>query len=118
MLKFSAWAKNNEIKRLNKDAPLIIKYTKETVRPEKVPEVALLTRKHLDHAHSNFGTSEIGLKRTIDEYERLHKEARRQKDEISLTAFTLVLIYARSLNIGKDCSPAIKSIDSFISDYK
>ena len=116
MFKFSAWKKRNKIQRLNKDASLIIDYVKQTTRPERVLEIARLITQHLEHAHNIFGTTPVGLKRAIDEYKRLHIEARRQCDDLSLSTFTLVLIYLRSEALGEDCFPAIEIIDTFLSE--
>jgi hypothetical protein len=114
MFRFSAWRKRNEIKQLNKDAPLIIEYARQTKRPESVLEIARLTSQHLDHAHKAFGTTPIGLNQAIDEYKRLHKQAHRQRDDLFLSALTLVLIYIRSEAMGQDCRPAIKTINTFL----
>jgi|TARA_B110000438_G_C15622488_1_gene567194 hypothetical protein len=114
MFEFFAWKRKREVQGLNKDAQLIIEYAEQTTRPERVLEISRLTSLHLEHAIKIFGTTPIGLKRTIDEYKRLHNEARRQRDDISLSAFTLVQIYIRSKAVGKDCQPAIETIDTFM----
>lgn len=116
MFGFSAWRKKSEVQRLNKGAPLIIEYARQTTRPESFKKIARLTAQHLEYAHKVFGTTPIGFKRTIDEYKRLHNEARRQRDNLSLSTFTLVLIYIRSEAMGQDCRLAIETIDAFIGE--
>ena len=115
MFGISNWNKKREIKGLNKDAKLIIDHAIQTTRPERVIEIARLTSKHLEHAKITFGTTPVGFKRAIDEYKRLHNEARRQQDDISLSVFTLVQIYIRSEAIGPDCKPAMETIKTFIN---
>ncbi len=118
MFGFLAWKRNSDIRRLNKDAPLIIEYARQTARPERIPEIARVTAEHLNRAHKIFEPTTIGLKRAILEYQRLHNEARRQRDDVSLSAFTLVLIYIRAENMGEDCRPALDTIDSFLGEWE
>ncbi|MBT3305080.1 MAG: hypothetical protein HN377_01215 [Alphaproteobacteria bacterium] len=118
MFGFSTWKRNSDIRRLNKDAPLIVEYTRQTTRAETVREVARVTAQHIGHARKIFEPTPIGLKRAIVEYERLHREARRQHDQISLSAFTLVLIYIRAEGFGEDCRPALDTIDAFIAQWE
>ena len=118
MFGFSAWKRNSDIRRLNKDAPLIIDYARQTTRPDKIREIARITAEHLDRAHRIFEPTPIGLKRALLEYRRLHTEARRQRDDVSLSAFTLVLIYIRAEDMGEDCRPALDTIDSFLGEWE
>ncbi len=117
MFGFSAWRRNSNIQRLNKDAPIIIEYARQTTRPDNMREIARLTAQHLERAHKIFEPTSIGLKRAIDEYQRLHKEARWQRDNVTLSVFTLVLIYIRAEGMGEDCRPAIDAIDDFIGEW-
>ena len=118
MFGFTAWKRNSDIQRLNKDAPLIIDYARQTTRPERIRDIARLTAQHLDRARKIFEPTPIGLKRAIVEYQRLHNEARRQNDNVSLSAFTLVLIYIRAEGIGEDCRPALDTIDAFLGEWE
>ncbi len=118
MFGFSAWKRSSDIRRLNKDAPIIIEYARQTTRPDRIREIARVTAQHLDRAHKIFEPTSIGLKRAIYEYQRLHNEARRQHDNVSLSAFTLVLIYIRAENMGKDCRPALDTIDAFLGEWE
>ena len=81
-----------------------------------VRDAALMTAEHLARAHDIFESGVIGLKRGIDEYKRLHNEARRKRDDAALTAFTLVQIYLRAEIQGDACKPARDAIDQFIAD--
>lgn len=81
-------------------------------------DIALRTAEHLERAHKVFEPDAIGLKRAILEYERLHREARDQRDEVSLSAFTLVLIYIRAEALGEASRPAVDTINDFIGEWE
>jgi hypothetical protein len=106
-----------EIRRLNKDAGEIIEYARQSFRTETVRDAALLVAEHIERAHKIFEPNDIGFKRGIDEYKRLHNEARRKRDDAALTAFTLVQIYLRSEIQGEACQPARDAIDQFMADW-
>ena len=107
-----------EVRRLNKDAGDIIEYACQSFHTETVRDAALMTAEHLARAHDIFESGVIGLKRGIDEYKRLHNEARRKRDDAALTAFTLVQIYLRAEIQGEACKPACDAIDQFIDDWE
>jgi len=107
-----------EIRRLNKDAGDIIEYARQSFRTKTVRDAALMTAEHLARAHDIFESGVTGLKRGIDEYKRLHNEARRKRDDAALTAFTLVQIYLRAEIQGETCKPAREAIDQFIADWE
>ncbi len=107
-----------EIRRLNRDVDGIIEYARQSFRAETVRDAALLTAEHIARAHEIFEPEVIGLKRGIDEYKRLHAEARRKRDDAALTAFTLVQIYLRAEIQGEACKPARDTIDQFLDDWE
>ena len=107
-----------EVKRLNADAQVIIDHARQTLRPETIPVIAHLTAEHLDRARKVFEPNAIGLKRAIYEYQRLHQEARRQRQDAELSAFTLVLIYLKAEQQGEPCQPARDIIDGFIAEWE
>ncbi len=109
--------KERKIKRINKDAQVILDHTHQTFRAEMVRDIALLTTEHLDRASKVFEPDAIGLKRAIVEYERLHQEAGRHHQDVSLSAFTLVLIYLHAEAQGEACQPARDTIDGFIGEW-
>ncbi|MBC8339114.1 MAG: hypothetical protein ISR51_09060 [Rhodospirillales bacterium] len=114
---FKAWKKATDVRRLNKDAPIIIEHARQTLRPERMPEIAKATAEHLERSHKIFEPTSVGLKRAILEYQRLHQEARRQRDDVSLTAFTLVQIYIRAEDYGEVCRPALDTINAFLAEW-
>ncbi len=109
--------RKREIKQLNKDAPAIIEYAYQSFRTETVRDAALMTREHLDRVARIYKDDPLGPKRAIVEYQSLHSEAQRRRDDVALTACTLMLIYLRAEVQGAPCLPARKAIDRFIDDW-
>ena len=107
-----------EARRLNRDAPVIIEHARQTFRGDRLRNIALRTVEHLERAHRVFEPNAIGLKRAIMEYQRLHREARDHRDDVSLSAFTLVLIYIRAEALGEAGRPAVHIIDDFIGEWE
>ena len=106
-----------EVRRLNKDAPELVEFTYQSFRSELVRSVALETRKNIDRARRIYGTEAIDLKRAVAEYQTFHREAKRTRDQVALTAFTLVLIYLRAELQGAACGPARAAIDGFMGEW-
>ena len=106
-----------EIKRLNKDAPNIVEYALQCFRPDVVRGIADTTRQHLERAHSHYPGNREGWKQAVIDYERMHREARSGRDDVALTAFTLVLIYIRAEVQGEACRAARDAIDAFIDEW-
>ncbi len=106
-----------EIKQLNNDASEIIEYAYKSFRTETVRDAAVMTREHLDRVAGIYKDEPPGSKRAILEYRNLHAEAQRRRDDVSLTAFTLLLIYLRAEVQGAPCLPARNAINQFITDW-
>ena len=106
-----------EARRLNRDAPVIIEHARQTLPVGRIRDIALRTVEHLERVHKVFEPNAIGLKRAILEYKRLHQEARNHRDEVSLSAFTLVQIYIRAEALGEAGRPAVGAIDDFIAEW-
>ena len=107
-----------EARRLNKDAGVIIEHARLTFRAEMIRDIALMTAEHLERTHRIFEPGVIGFKRGIMEYKRLHGEAQRRRDDVPLSAFTLVQIYLRAEIEGDACQPARDTIDDFIAEWE
>lgn len=106
-----------EVKRLNKDAPNMVDYTNQCFRGERVREIAVETRRHLERAYAVYGTANIDLRRAIAEHETFHREARRNNNQVKLTAYTLSLIYLRAEVQGDPCAQARAAIDDFMEAW-
>ena len=107
-------SRGREVRQLNRDAPAIIEHTYQSFSQEHVCEVAVMTAEHIRHAHATYGTSEIDFKRAHLDYRKLHKQAQRQRDQIALSAMTLVIIYLRAELVGDDCALACATIEQFM----
>lgn len=106
-----------EARQLNKDAPAIISHAVELFQPKIVSEIAKTVREHVDRAHSQYGTSQIDLKRAHFDYKRLHKEARRRNDQTVLSAMTLTIIYLRAEICGEGAKSALRAIEAFVDAH-
>ena len=109
--------RGREVRQLNRDAPEIIEHTYQSFSKERVREVALMTAEHIRRAHTTYGTSEIDLKRAHLDYRNLHKQAQRRRDQVALSAMTLVIIYLRAELVGDDCVPARATIEEFTVEW-
>lgn len=106
-----------EVKRLNKDAPNIVEYARQCFRADMVRGIANATREHLARVHSAYPGNRDGWKQAVADYRRLHREARRRRDDVALTAFTFVLIYIRAEVQGEACQLARDTIDGFVEEH-
>jgi len=105
--------REREARQLIRDAPLIIEHAENMFSPESMTVVADLAREHIERAHSMYGTAEIDLKRALQDYKKLHKDARGRNDQRALSAMTLVIIYLRSELAGEAAAPARRTINDF-----
>jgi len=107
-----------EGKQLNRDAPLIIEQSKQIYAPSRLCFMAETIMELIERAHVRYGTGEIDLKRAHYDYRGLHKEARRNNDQVGLSAMTLVIIYIRAEIVGPSANPARAAIDAFTSEWR
>lgn len=114
ILKWFAGRGEREARQLNRDAPLIIELANETLPGPRIHEVAVTTGEHIRRAHKIYGAKAIDFKRAIQDYRGLHKDARRNNDQMALSAMTLVIIYLRAEIVGPAADPARAAIDEFI----
>jgi len=106
-----------EAKQLNRDAPIILKQAEEMFSDSSLTVVADLVREHIKRAHNIFGTQDIDYRRALQDYRRLHKDARSRTNQRELSAMTLVIIYLRSELTGPAAAPARERINHFISTF-
>ena len=111
-------SKAREIRQLNRDAPVIIENARESYRSELVRDIAVLTQQKITEAKTNCGEDAVCLRRALDHFRRLHREARRKSEHVGLTAYTLVIIYLRAELIGPRCEPARAAIDGFLDEWR
>jgi hypothetical protein len=111
-------SKAREIRRLNRDAAVIIENARESYRSELVRDIAILIDEKIREAKTHCGDDALCLKRALDHFRRLHREARRRNQHVGLTAYTLVIIYLRGELLGPECAPAREAIDAFLDDWR
>lgn len=106
-----------EARQLNRDAPNIVEHTYQSFRPKLIRDVALMTSEHITRAHETYGVTEVDLKRAHIDYKALHQEAQRRRDQVALSAMTLIIIYLRAEITGAAARPACQAIDGFIAEW-
>lgn len=106
-----------DIRQINKAALEIIEYAHQCFRTETVRDCALLLREHLDRVHAVYKDDPVGPKRAIAEYQNLHQEARRRRDDAALTAYSLLMIYVRAEVQGDPCAPARHAMDELMAEW-
>lgn len=116
---FGLFRKNpqGEARRLAKDANAIIDMACGTYRDDILADIARLTRTGLTQIADLAGGDWVRCKRELDRYKVLHREARRQHDQARLTAYTLVIIHTRSLELGELGAPARATIEQFLDEW-
>lgn len=115
---FARWfGPHREASRLNRDALTIIEVARHSSSSTKVRETALRIRNELEVAHTRGGDDPSRYAPLVDHFREQHREARRRRDDIALTALTLVIIYLRAETIGTGAEPARDRIDAFVSEW-
>ena len=90
-----------EARRLAKDARAVADLARHTYRDSILEEIARLTRDSLAQVADLCGDDAACIAREVDRYKTLHREARRQFNQVGLTAYTFVIIHAESLRLAE-----------------
>lgn len=108
-----------EARRLNRDVAYIVRALNEEHYGPIAKDVATDLRKDIDYAMETFVRKDeaYGFKRALDHMARLHNEARKRRDQRSLTSLTLAIIYMRAGKIGDLAAPAIATIDAYVDEW-
>jgi hypothetical protein len=106
-----------EVRQLNTDAASVIEMARQTYREELLGEIARLTRDGVAQVHDLCGDNAECIQREVDRYKTLHRESRRQHKQAGLTAYTLVIIHARSIAFGEAGAPARSAIEQFLAEW-
>ena len=106
-----------EAGRLGRDAVSIIEAARAVSSSGRMRDVALRIKDELGTAHERGGGDPSRYAPLIDHFKTRHREARRQRDDGTLTALTLIIIYLRAEQLGADAAPARDHIDTFISEW-
>jgi len=108
---------DREAKRLNRDAPAIIESATRSYSAERVRDIALATLEHLGEAHEHLSNHSESRDQVLYRFRQLHGEARRRMDQVSLTAYTLVIIHLRAEALDGRAAPALEAIEAFTSQW-
>ena len=115
---FTRWfGSRREAGRLARDAATIIEAAQAVSSSERIRDIALRIRDDLDTAHARADDDPTRYAPIIDHFRTQHREARRRRDDSSLTALTLIIIYLRAERLGADAEPARSRIDAFLSEW-
>ena len=116
---FGLFRKNpeREARQLHKDARIVVDMARQTYRAQLLIDIARITREGLTQIEELCGDDAAKRAREIDRYQALHREARRQHDQVGLTAYTLVIIHARSLDLSGLGAPARTAIQEFLDEW-
>jgi len=106
-----------EAKRLNRDAAVIVDSATKSMAAARVRETAVMTLEHIVETRAHLDEHTDGLDQLLSRFRQLHSEARRRMDQVSLTAYTLVIIYLRASALGERADPALHIIDEFTGEW-
>lgn len=114
------WLRKNperDARQLDKDARAVTDMARQTYRAQLLVDIARITREGLAQIEELCGDDAARRAREVDRYQALHREARRQHDQVGLTAYTLVIIHARSIDLAQLGAPARAAIQQFLDEW-
>lgn len=106
-----------EARRLGRDVHSILEATRLGQRQAVQARMALDTREALAESHRRGGADAQRYGPIIEHFRMRHREARGARDEVALTACTLVIIYLRAEQLGDAAAPARAAIDAFVAEW-
>jgi len=112
-----ALAEKFEARRLNRDAVTIIESDTHTLEDEHLAAIAIQTEANLKLARDAL-TIDASENKTLLRLKEIHREARRYRDPIALSAATLTIIHFRARQLGEVARPAQEVIDRFLEQWR
>jgi hypothetical protein len=128
-----------ERKQLNRDAGVVIQQLKSAYRAEIIKEVAVLARQEIvdslrraararseaedalpETPLAGLEAEQVDLAKVDTEVARcrkLHRESRRGMRQVELTAYTLAIIYLRSLHHAEGAAIARRQIEALFAEW-
>ena len=113
ILGFFKTSPEKQARTFNKDVLEIIDMAETTYRDELNQQIAALALGRIEQIGQHCGTDSACQKHEIERHKILHREARRKNSQVSLTAYTLVIIHTRSLALAELGAPARQAIEEF-----
>ena len=110
-------SKERQARRLNRDADAIIEADSRNHDQIRLQKIAQQTNEYLQQAQERLKNDPDGDYRNLAHLETEHKKARRQPNQLALSAATLAIIYLRAEKLGDDCKPALNAIEEFIEKW-
>ncbi|MBF2760438.1 MAG: hypothetical protein ISN28_09245 [Ectothiorhodospiraceae bacterium AqS1] len=101
-------------KRLRRDAEEVIEIACTPPRPERMQRIAERIARELSIAHRRGGPDPSRYGPIVEHFRAQHRQARQRRDDETLTALTLVIIYLRAEMLGEAAAPACERIDAFL----
>ena len=106
-----------EARQLNRDARAIVNAARAGYRPETQREMSVLTGTTLATAHERGGDDPAKYQPLINHFKMMHRDAKHARNQTQLTAYTLIIIYLRSEQMGDLAADARREVDEFIAAW-
>ena len=106
-----------ETRLLNRDAQYIVDDALGRFSEERVVQMANATRVYLEDARDQLARPNLDPENVLVHFRSLHGAARRERQDMGLSAITLVIIYLRAQRHRDACEPAIRTIDDFVAEW-
>lgn len=106
-----------EVRTLNRDARYIIEDAEERFSDQRLSAMANLTRTCLSSANEQIGHDDMTIANVLPHFQDLHRTARKERQDMKLSALTLVIIYLRASKHHAACEPATTAIDAFLERW-
>ncbi|MCP5151508.1 MAG: hypothetical protein H6983_21985 [Ectothiorhodospiraceae bacterium] len=107
-----------EARRLVRDARAVVEMAAAALPAPTTRAIASMAREHRDRALATVEAEPARREVLIGELRTRHREARRRRDDVELTAYTLVIIYLESLPLGARAADARATVDEFIASVE
>ena len=113
------WFNNSdrEAKQLNKDAGAILDSVVKGSPAVVARAVAEQTQAAIDEGHEKGRNSPDLYQPIIDHYRTVNGDARRNHNQVAMSAFSLTIIYLRAEMLGSKAVPARQAIDEFLTSW-
>lgn len=106
-----------EAKQLNKDAEAILDSVVKGSPAVVARAVAEQTRAAIDEGHEKGRNTPELYQPLLDHYRTMNVDARRNHNQLAMSAFSLTMIYLRAEMLGSKTVPAREAIDEFLASW-
>lgn len=106
-----------EARILNRDARYIIEDAETRFNDERLTHMANATREYLNRANEQLAQPHLKPENVLFEFQRQHRNARRERQDLALSALTLVIIHLRAQKYPEECAPTVSLIAEFVEEW-